>query len=76
MRIRSKAEVGKEMERLRIAKGYTKEALAERIGVKVSKIDMLERGETDLPITVFLKLCVALGVEDLDDLIYEKEPLQ
>lgn len=76
MRKRTKVEVGKEIENLRHIKGLSKKELAEKMRISITKMDLIEKGEGELYITEFLRMCVALGVEDLDDLIYEKEPLQ
>ena len=71
MKIRTNAEIGKSMERLRLKNGLTQEKLAERAGVPLKHIKDIEDGAKRASSVSLLKIFCALGVEKPDDILYE-----
>jgi transcriptional regulator with XRE-family HTH domain len=64
-----RARVGKSVQRLRQAKGWSQEELAEQAGMHRTYISGIERGIRNATLTVLERLAIALGVRigDLTD---------
>ena len=58
--------VGRNLARIRNAKGLTQEALAERSGFSQQYLSGLERGRRNPTIVTLYELAQALGVDHLD----------
>jgi transcriptional regulator with XRE-family HTH domain len=58
--------VGREVKRLREAKGWSQTRLAAEAGMSVSGISMIENGHRNLSTTTLARLAEALGVEVVD----------
>jgi transcriptional regulator with XRE-family HTH domain len=58
--------VGRNLARIRTAKGLTQEALAERSGFSQQYLSGLERGRRNPTIVTLYELAQALGVDYLD----------
>jgi transcriptional regulator with XRE-family HTH domain len=58
--------VGREVKRLREAKGWSQTKLAVEAGMSVSGISMIENGHRNLSTTTLARLAEALGVEVVD----------
>jgi transcriptional regulator with XRE-family HTH domain len=58
--------VGRNLARIRTAKGLTQEALAERSGFSQQYLSGLERGRRNPTIVTLYELAQALGVDHLD----------
>jgi len=57
---------GRNLRRLRKARGYSQEALADRAEVHRTEVGLLERGERGAGVEVTLRLAGALGVHPGD----------
>jgi len=55
-------QLGEKIQRLRKSKDLTQEELGAKIGVQISTISNIERGETDTSVYVVFKIAQALGV--------------
>lgn len=64
---RSKEEFGALMRQLREEKGITREEMS---GMSVKQIEKFEREGSDMPVTTFIRVCVALGIKNPDEVIY------
>jgi transcriptional regulator with XRE-family HTH domain len=53
-------EVGANIRRVRTAKGITQEHLAESVELATRNLQKIEAGETNLLLTTFLRICLAL----------------
>ncbi len=64
-----RARVGKSVQRLRQAKGWSQEELAEQAGMHRTYVSGIERGIRNATVTVLERLATALGVQigDLTD---------
>ena len=58
--------VGRNAKRIRLAKGLTQEAFAERSGFSQQYISSLERGRRNPSIVTVFELAQALGVSHMD----------
>jgi transcriptional regulator with XRE-family HTH domain len=58
--------VGRNLARIRVAKGLTQEALAERSGFSQQYLSGLERGRRNPTIVTLYELAQALGADHLD----------
>ena len=58
--------VGRNLARIRTAKGLTQEALAERSGFSQQYLSGLERGRRNPTVVTLYELAQALGVDHLD----------
>jgi transcriptional regulator with XRE-family HTH domain len=67
--------VGREVKRLREAKGWSQTKLAAEAGMSVSGISMIENGHRNLSTITLAKLARALGVEVRDLFPLEQVPL-
>lgn len=67
---RSKEEFGAILKGLREERGISREEMAEVSGMTVEQIKDTEEHGTDLPVTAFIRFCVALGVKNPDEIIY------
>lgn len=65
--------VGWNLRRLRVAKGYTIEELADRADADASYVARLERGEVNVGVVLLARLGKAVGAK-LADLMVEPEP--
>lgn len=68
---RSKEEFGALMRQLREEKGITREEMSEVSGMSVKQIEKFEREGSDMPVTTFIRVCVALGIKNPDEVIYK-----
>jgi transcriptional regulator with XRE-family HTH domain len=66
--------VGRNLARIRVAKGLTQEALAERSGFSQQYLSGLERGRRNPTIVTLYELAQALGADHLDLLRPEDPP--
>lgn len=64
-------EFGKNLQRLRIEKGFSTRKFADEAEISASTLGRLEAGETNPTLTTLLKLGEALGV-DLNRLVVKK----
>jgi transcriptional regulator with XRE-family HTH domain len=64
-----RARVGKSVQRLRLAKGWSQEELADQAGMHRTYVSGIERGIRNATVTVLERLAIALGVAigDLTD---------
>ncbi len=58
-----RARVGRNMKRLREAKGWSQEELADQAGIHRTYVSGVERGVRNPTVTVLEKLAVALGAK-------------
>ena len=58
--------VGANLRRLRIERGFSQEAFADRLGYHRTYIGGVERGERNLTLRTVERLAAALGVDPLD----------
>lgn len=58
-----RARIGRNMKRLRAAKGWSQEELADQAGIHRTYVSGVERGVRNPTATVLDKLAVALGVK-------------
>jgi transcriptional regulator with XRE-family HTH domain len=65
--------VGRNLARIRTAKGLTQEALAERSGFSQQYLSGLERGRRNPTVVTLYELAQALGV-DYRDLLQPEDP--
>ena len=56
------SKVGSLIRRLRIEKNMTQKELAERVGRERTYINRIEKGETDLQLSSFIRIASALGI--------------
>lgn len=70
---RSKEEFGALLQQLREDKGITREEMAEISGRTVKEIEKYETSGTDMPVTAFIRVCVALGIKNPDEIIYKMD---
>ena len=49
----------------------SREELSKTSGMSVNAITKFENGTGDLPITSFIRICVALGIQNVDEVIYK-----
>lgn len=63
-----RARVGRNMKRLRDAKGWSQEELADQAGIHRTYVSGVERGVRNPTVTVLEKLAIALGAT-LPDLV-------
>lgn len=70
-----KQEIGKKIKRIRVARGYTQEKLAELIDISQKVLSSIETGENFLKAETIDKLLVALDItaEELFSTNYLKE---
>lgn len=68
---RARRQVGENIRRLREARGWTQEDLAEHSGLAPAHIGRIERGELDCGINTLEALALALGV-DLSRLVEDR----
>lgn len=59
----ARARVGRNMKRLREAKGWSQEELADQAGIHRTYVSGVERGVRNPTVTVLEKLAVALGAK-------------
>ena len=64
---------GERLRKLRTAKGYTQESMAERLGLSLRYYQMLERGEHVGSVDVLISICSILSAS-LDYLLLGKMP--
>lgn len=62
-------ELGERLKQYRIAKGFSQQELEERSGVSVKSISRLEQGCSSIQLENFIKLLVALDLENNIDLL-------
>ena len=58
--------VGANLRRLRVERGYSQEAFADRLGYHRTYIGGVERGERNLTLRTVERLAAVLGVDPLD----------
>jgi transcriptional regulator with XRE-family HTH domain len=58
-----RARIGRNMKRLRAAKGWSQEELADRAGIHRTYVSGVERGVRNPTATVLEKLAIALGAK-------------
>ena len=68
---RSKAEFGAYMQKIREEHNVSREELSNTSGMSVNATSKFENGTGDLPITSFIRICVALGIQNVDEVIYK-----
>lgn len=68
---RSKAEFGAYMQKIREEHNVSREELSKTSGMSVNAISRFENGTGDLPIASFIRICVALGIQNVDEVIYK-----
>ena len=68
---RSKVEFGAYMQKIREEHNVSREELSKTSGMSVNAITKFENGTCDLPITSFIRICVALGIQNVDEVIYK-----
>ena len=54
--------VGDKIKKIRAFRGMTQKELAERVGRERTYINRIERGETDLQLSSFIRIAEALGI--------------
>lgn len=62
-------EIGQKIRKFRKARGFSQEALAEKIGISVTHMSHIETGNTKLSLPVFVDIAEALDVQT-DALLY------
>jgi len=67
-----KAALGRAVQRLRTAAGYSAEQLGTRAGLRPIDIVAIERGERNLPLTLMERLAAALDIR-VSDLLADAE---
>jgi transcriptional regulator with XRE-family HTH domain len=55
-------QVGRRIRELRLARGLTQEALAEKASMNVKYLGAIERGEINVTVSTLDRICSALGV--------------
>ena len=68
---RSKVEFGAYMQKIREEHNVSREELSKTSSMSVNAITKFENGTGDLPITSFIRICVALGIQNVDEVIYK-----
>ena len=58
--------VGANLRRLRVERGFSQEAFADRLGYHRTYVGGVERGERNLTLRTVERLAAALGVDPLD----------
>lgn len=56
-------QTGKRIQKIRKKRGFTQEEAADRVGIHVSTLGRIERGESNPPIQTIGKIAYALGVK-------------
>jgi transcriptional regulator with XRE-family HTH domain len=64
-------EIGANICRQRVSAGLTQEKLAEEINLNVRNLQKIEAGETNLLVTTFFRVCIALRCS-ADELLPKK----
>lgn len=54
--------LGKRIEELRTAKNYTREQVANQIGISIDKYTRIESGNKSIPLSILSKVAEVLGV--------------
>lgn len=70
MEMRPLVEIGRKIEEIRLAKGMSRKELSLKSDVSVSTIRSFEVRGSDIGAIKFIRICLALEIEDPDDIIY------
>ena len=68
----SSLNIGQNIKKYRLSRGYTLDEVARKIGVSRQTINMIERGDYNPTLKLCIQLCHALGTT-LDALFWEEE---
>lgn len=66
-------ELGKRIKRERLALKLTQAQLAEKAGISVQYVSHIEKGNQQMSVTVFSRICDALNIS-ADKLLYNRPP--
>ncbi|PIH05217.1 hypothetical protein CS538_05150 [Clostridium combesii] len=66
--------IGKQIMKLRLSKGLSKEQLAQKIGISTSLISKCENNETNIPISVLIKISESLNSKVIIHLVNDNTP--
>ena len=59
----TKKQIGNYIKECRIAHGWKKKPLCDKIGISRTQLDMVEQGRTNYTIDTFVKVCEALNID-------------
>ena len=59
-------EFGNTLRKIRLAKGFTQEQLANELGVEISQISRIERGVINTSVTTIYEISIALKINVSD----------